>query len=510
MTSEKPSDDAGSSSDSRPRRRRRRRKASGPSTSSSSSSSGSRPSETGAPPPSERPAPERKDSGRRDSGGGGRSRSRSRSGGRGKERGTDRDQGPPPPPAGTPPDDLPSTAFEAFDLPKPVLQAVAIAGYEDMTQVQRELIPLALAGKDVVARSRTGTGKTCAFLVPALAQFGDQEGPPRVLVVVPTRELAVQVAGEADKLSRYLPARTACVYGGTRLQSQFREIPQSVIVVGTPGRLLDHIGRGTFDTRTIELLVLDEVDRMYDLGFRDDVDKLIRATRNRHQTILVSATLNDDVEDLISKHIGDHERVEIQSKTMTVDEVEQTFYVIPHDRKRELLLAVLEKEKPSRAIIFVRTRFTCDRVAYVLKQKGFDAHEIHSGLPQHRREKTLGRFRDGSLNLLVATDVAARGLDIQGVSTVVNYDVPENAEDYVHRVGRTARMGESGFAYTFVTPDDGSYLTQIEKLINKEIRQERFPGFEIESSRADPAEAKKEPERYPGLPRWAKPARRRR
>ena len=417
--------------------------------------------------------------------------------------------------------DHPKTAFDRFDLPAPILRALAEAGYQEPTAVQTELIPPALAGKDVVARSRTGTGKTCAFLVPALAQLKEAredpadedwqpDGPVRILAVVPTRELAIQVAAESEKLSRHLPVLTACVYGGTRMQSQFRQLPRAAVAVGTPGRLLDHMGRGTFNPGLVDILVLDEVDRMYDLGFRDDVDRIIRACGNRKQTLLVSATLNDDVERLVAKHLGEHERVIIESKSLTVDEVEQMFYVVRPDRKRDLLIHLLEARNPDRTIVFVRTRFTADRVAYVLSRAGFDAHEIHSGLPQAQRERVLKRFRSGDLALLVATDVAARGLDIQGVDHVVNFDIPQNAEDYVHRVGRTARMGESGWAITLVEPEDGPFLTQIEKLINREIEQKRVPGFEPPPRRQAKPKAEAPAEPSSGIPNWKKPARRRR
>lgn len=419
-------------------------------------------------------------------------------------------------PAGT------AAGFRDFDLPDGVLEGLAYAGYDDPTEIQARLIPVALEGRNVVARSRTGTGKTCAFLVPAFCRLTEVregrgehgEGPPRVLVVVPVRELAIQVAGESEKLSRFLPVRTVCVYGGTPLREQTRQIPDSAVVVGTPGRLLDHMGRRSFDPSTIELLVLDEVDRMYDLGFRDDVDRIVAACRGRRQTILVSATLNEDVESLVEKHLKAHERIEIESASLTVDEVEQAFYVVKQDRKRELLMKVLKQRNPGRTIIFTRTRFTADRVAYVLQHAGFDAHEIHSGLPQRQREQILERFRDGRLAMIVATDVAARGLDIEGVDHVINFDIPEAAEDYVHRVGRTARMGKTGWAVTLVTPDDGEYLTAIEKLINKQIQQERIPGFgvrpEAEEAAGEGESQPEAPERIPGMPRWARPARRRR
>jgi superfamily II DNA/RNA helicase len=275
------------------------------------------------------------------------------------------------------------------------------------------------------------------------------------------------------------------------------------------------------DLSRIQTVVLDEVDRMYDLGFRDDVDKLLRASDSRTQTLLLSATLNEDVERLVAKHLPKHERFEVASTSLTVDEVKQTFYVVDRERKQDLLMAVAHERRPTRCIVFVRTKFTADRVAWRLQQNGFAAQEIHSGLQQRLRERILQDFRDGRFPLMIATDVASRGLDIQGVDHVINMDVPENPEDYVHRVGRTARMGKEGWAITFVTPDDGDFLTQIEKLINKEIRQEVFPGFEISrrmpvtttpaatSAAAAAAPAAPAPP-SPGIPQWNKPARRRR
>jgi ATP-dependent RNA helicase RhlE len=420
--------------------------------------------------------------------------------------------GPPPPP----PEGLPETAFREFGLPPRLLAGLAAAGYLEPTEVQRRLIPLALEGHDVVARSRTGTGKTCAFLVPALCRLqevqageaGPPRGPARVLVVTPTRELAVQVSEACAAIAKHLPVSVACVYGGTRFHTQVRALEQAAVVVGTPGRLLDHIGRRTFDARHVQVLVLDEVDRMYDLGFREDVDLLLASTPAREQAILVSATLNEDVEHLVQKHVGAHERVLIESKTMTVDEVQQDFYIVVPDRKREILLALLAERKPERTIVFVRTRFTADRVAYALQKAGVDAHEIHSGLPQPRREAILDRFRRGELGLLVATDVAARGLDIEDVDHVFNYDIPENPEDYVHRVGRTARMGKEGWAITLLTPDDGAYVTAIEKLVNHPFDVRVLPGFEPPSAaRQAPAPP---PATSGGLRGWTKPARRRR
>ena len=425
------------------------------------------------------------------------------------------------------------TRFAEFPIPRRLVQGIAALGYIEPTEVQKRMIPLALAGKNVVARSRTGTGKTAAFLIPALSALEECQdgapntgprGPVRTLVVVPTRELAIQVANEAVKLARFLPVTVACVYGGTRMPTQVRALQTASIVVGTPGRLLDHLGRHTMDLQRIHTVVLDEVDRMYDLGFRDDVDKLLRYASQRRQTLLMSATLNEDVERLVAKHLPDHERFEVASSSLTVDEVQQTFYVVDRERKQDLLMAVCAQRKPTRCIVFVRTKFNADRVAWRLQQNGFGAQEIHSGLEQRQRERILVDFREGRFPLMIATDVASRGLDIQGVDHVINMDIPENPEDYVHRVGRTARMGKEGWAITFVTPDDGDFLTTIEKLINKEIKQEVFPGFEVRRREATPpppaisatssaaAAPGAEPPKPPsaGIPQWNRPARRRR
>lgn len=419
------------------------------------------------------------------------------------------------------PEGLPETKFEEFGLAAPLLAAIAAAGYIEPSPIQAGMIPLVLEEKNVVGRAQTGTGKTAAFLVPLLALLdevedpslleheGKPQGPPRILVVVPTRELAIQVAEESEKLTRFVAVRTVCCYGGAPMDRQVRALRDSAVVVGTPGRLLDHIGRGTADLGRLDAVVLDEVDRMYDLGFREDVDKLLVASRSRNQTVLTSATLNEDVQRLIAKHVPQHEIVEIESRSLTVDSVDQTFYFVEPNRKQELLMAVVQELQPEKGIVFVRTRFSVDRLTFQLKRRGVAAELLHSGIPQRSRERILQLFREGKFPLLIATDVASRGLDIDDVTHVFNYDVPQVAEDYVHRVGRTARMGKSGTAVTLITRDDGPILTAIEKLINKQIRQEVFPGFEIAEKQPTPAK-KAATARPPGMPPWANPVRRRR
>jgi ATP-dependent RNA helicase DeaD len=422
---------------------------------------------------------------------------------------------PEPIPAG-----LPATEFSKFELAPPIEAAVAAVGYVEPSPIQDQMIPLVLAEKNVVGRAQTGTGKTAAFLVPLLAMLdevedesfiaaGQPKGPVRVLVVVPTRELAIQVAEESEKLTRFVPVRTVCCYGGAPMDQQIRALRNSAIVVGTPGRLLDHIRRGNADFGHLDAVVLDEVDRMYDLGFRDDVDKILAVCKQRDQTILTSATLNEDVERLIKKHVPEHETVVIETKSLTVESIDQTFYFVEPHRKQELMIAVVTELKPEKGIVFVRTRFSVDRLTYQLKQRGVNAELLHSGIPQRSRERILKGFREDKFPLLIATDVASRGLDIDDVTHVFNYDVPQSAEDYVHRVGRTARMGKSGAAVTFITRDDGPILTAIEKLINKEIRQEVFPGFEA-APKKTAAKKKAAAKKPPGMPPWANPARRRR
>ena len=419
------------------------------------------------------------------------------------------------------PSDLPATEFARFDLAPNLEAAIAAAGYIEPSPIQAGMIPLVLDEKNVVGRAQTGTGKTAAFLVPLLALLEPVEeasekpdarprGPVRVLIVAPTRELAIQIAKESDKLTRFVPVRTVCCYGGTSIEDQVKALQDAMVVAGTPGRILDLVRRGHLRLDELDAVVLDEVDRMYDLGFREDVDKILAACKSRQQTILTSATLNDDVEDLIAKHVGEHERVIIEAKSLTVDAIDQTFYFVDPRRKQDLLYEILQELEPEKGIVFVRTRFSVDRITYQLQQRGFGAELIHSGLPQRKRERILQQFREGKFPLLIATDVAARGLDIDDITHVINFDIPNHAEDYVHRVGRTARMGKKGAAVTFVTVDDGPYLTAVEKLINKEIRQQVYPGFEIEKPEAPKAKETKKAERPPGLPPWANVARRRR
>jgi ATP-dependent RNA helicase DeaD len=384
-------------------------------------------------------------------------------------------------------------AFAEYGLKPDLVKALAGCGYRTPSEIQARTLPFALEGRDIIGQAKTGTGKTAAFLVPLIQNLSDRPGL-RVVVVVPTRELAVQVAREAQRLGRHLGLRATAIYGGDSMKRQLSELQRGLAVIAaTPGRLLDHVGRRTISLRDLDGVVLDEADRMFDLGFRDDIAKILRAAEGRRQTMLFSATLSDEVLGLAEKYMSDPAQVFLAPDKLTVEQVRQTAFPVDRERKLMLLLRLLKAEKPEKSIIFTRTKHGADRLAEQLTKAGHGASEIHSGLPQKKRERILRGFRDGEFPYLVATDVAARGLDIDDVTHVINFDVPENAEDYVHRVGRTARMGKEGRAATFVTPDDGPYITAIEKLINKEIELERYDDFVHNVAASGPAPEKKEP-----------------
>ncbi|MGQ0552756.1 MAG: DEAD/DEAH box helicase [Planctomycetota bacterium] len=383
-------------------------------------------------------------------------------------------------------------AFAEFDLHPELVRGLAACGYRTPSPIQARTLPYALEGRDIIGQARTGTGKTAAFLVPALQTLSQRPGP-RVAVVVPTRELAMQVANESKRIGQFMGIKSTAIYGGDSMARQVTDLRQGAqVLAATPGRLLDHLGRHTLTLAQLDCLILDEADRMFDLGFRDDIARIMGYATGRRQTMLFSATLTDEVLALAGKYMSDPARVFLAPDKMTVDEVRQTYLPVEQERKLLLLLRVLAEEKPERSIIFTRTKHGADRLAENLQKKGLPASEIHSGLPQKKRERILKGFRDGEFTYLVATDVAARGLDIDDVSHVINFDIPENPEDYVHRIGRTARMGKEGRAATFVTPEDGEFLTLIEKLINKEIPVERYPDFAHTSA-------------GPGAPEPAKP-----
>ncbi len=370
-------------------------------------------------------------------------------------------------------------AFAELGIEPALLEALAEVRYVAPSEIQRKMIPPALAGVDIIGQSRTGTGKTAAFGLPIL-QHLDSVVPFRALVVVPTRELAVQVAAELTRLAKHKPLHVQAVYGGQKVLHDIKLLQRRPhLVVGTPGRLLDLNQRGVLPMGNMKFVVCDEVDRMFDIGFRDDVRRILGLCAGPHQTIFVSATINDDIERLVRGHMKDPLRLFTAQpeETLTNPEAMQYFVgVQPWDKLRALRM-LLAQEKARLAIVFCRTKRSVDKVAHGLRERGINASAIHGDLLQHRREQVMRGFRTGKINVLVATDLASRGIDVHEITHIINYDIPEEAEAYVHRVGRTARMGATGKAFTFVARGEGQLQTEIEKLINRLLEAYRIAGF---------------------------------
>ena len=359
----------------------------------------------------------------------------------------------------------PSVSFAELGLSKPLLRGIDKLGWTQPTKVQRQMIPLALAGRDILGQSKTGTGKTAAFGAPILQRLSGDTAV-EVLILVPTRELAMQVGEDLRDLARFTPAQVVTVYGGQRIRIQADRLQKRPsIVVGTPGRVMDMHGRGLLPYDNVRFAVLDEVDRMLDIGFRDDIRRILGAISHDRQTIFVSATISAEIERLARQYMRNPEKlVATESERLTVSEVNQRYFnVEPWDKKR-LLVHLLTHEEPAVTLIFCRTKQTVDALAQYLIRKGIDAHAIHGDMYQGQRTRVMTRFKRGELSVLVASDLAARGLDVADISHVINYDLPEDPEIYVHRVGRTARAGRKGEAWSFITPDQGGLLTTIEQL----------------------------------------------
>ncbi len=377
-----------------------------------------------------------------------------------------------------------------------MLKALAAAHYHDPSPVQAGMIPKALTGLDLLGQARTGTGKTAAFGIPILEQFTEltKGHKPRALVLVPTRELAVQVRDEIVKLAKGRKTRCIAVYGGKPIRSQINQLQKgSDIVVGTPGRVLDHLGRGTLNTEQIACVVLDEADRMLDIGFRPDIEKILRRCPKKRQTLLLSATVSPGIERLAKRYMVDPEIMDFSPKTKSVDTIEQRYFTVEEDRKFDLLVKLLEREQPQQAIIFCRTKRGTDRVQRKLTKKVEGVDAIHGDMAQNVRDRVMRKFRGGDVEILVATDVVGRGIDVSSISHIINYDLPQSSDDYVHRVGRTGRMGREGIAFSFVTPEQGIELTRIEMLINTLLVRDELEGFQAVAQVAPPQEADEQP-----------------
>ncbi len=374
----------------------------------------------------------------------------------------------------------PCDGFHELSLSSPLLQALDRAGYRQPTPIQAAFIPEALTGRDVIGQAQTGTGKTAAFLLPFLNHWRDDNRPgPQALVLAPTRELVVQVAEEAAKLSPNRHCRTVPIYGGQRFGSQLSQLKRGCnIVVGTPGRVLDHLSRGTLTLDHVRYAVLDEADRMLDIGFRPDIEKILRRCPQQRQTLLLSATLPPPVLRLAQRYMVEPTNINLSPEKITVENIRQTYFTVDEDRKFELLLKVFEREQPRQCIIFCERKRWVEDVYRMLRKHLPRVAAMHGDLPQSMRNRIMQGFRDGKIVYLVATDVVGRGIDVRNISHVVNYDIPLDPENYVHRIGRTGRIGADGVAIAFVTPEQGEQLTEIERFINKMIAEDQIPDFQ--------------------------------
>lgn len=367
-------------------------------------------------------------------------------------------------------------SFAELGLEALLLRAIDELGFEEPTPVQVQAIPLLLRGTDVIAQAQTGTGKTAAYGLPLVQRISPKLRQPQALVLVPTRELAVQVAEAIFALGKFQHASVVPVYGGQPIERQLRALAQGVqIVVGTPGRLMDHIRRATLRLDQISMVVLDEADEMLDMGFIEEIEWILQQLPTPRQTALFSATMPSRMVDLARQYMRQPVQVAIAAESLTVAQVRQTHYELVGRDKLDALTRILDMEEPASTILFTRTKRDADSVNESLRGRGYSCEALHGDMSQAARERTLNRFRRAQIEILVATDVAARGLDIEDVSHVINYDVPADAESYVHRIGRTGRAGRGGDAITLVTPRERRLLRIIERVIGKRIEPVRLP-----------------------------------
>jgi ATP-dependent RNA helicase DeaD len=369
-----------------------------------------------------------------------------------------------------------TVTFQELGLSEPTLKAITELGYEEPTSIQARTISRMLEGVDIIAQAQTGTGKTAAFALPMIEKLDPNLRTPQALVLTPTRELAVQVAEAFHSYGKHHHVTILPVYGGQPIDRQLRALDRGVqVVVGTPGRLLDHIQRGTLKLGLVRTVVLDEADEMLDMGFIEDIETILAETPADRQTALFSATIPAPIADLARKYMRQPERIVIASEHMTVPQIRQVYYEVGGRDKFEVLARILDFERPTSAIIFCRTKSEVDSLGERLIARAFPAETLHGDLSQIQRDRVMGRFRTGQVELLVATDVAARGLDIEHVSHVLNYDIPLDPEVYVHRIGRTGRAGRTGCAITLVTPRERRMLHYIERVTGAPIPRMRLP-----------------------------------
>ncbi|MGH7730553.1 MAG: DEAD/DEAH box helicase [Candidatus Eiseniibacteriota bacterium] len=385
--------------------------------------------------------------------------------------------------------------FSSLGLPEPITRGVRAAGYSSPTPIQAQAIPLILPGHDLVAAAQTGSGKTAAFLLPILARLIHGHSALRALILVPTRELAAQVEENAQQYSRYAGVRVGSVYGGVPIGPQERMLRHEGVdlLVATPGRLLDLHGRHSVSLEEIEVLVLDEADRMVDMGFAPDLKRILRLLPVERQTLMFSATMPPELNQVAKEALHDPQRIDLAPPSRPAEAIEQAFYPVPRHLKVDLLHELLDHSDDRTALVFTRTKHGADRLYRQLKARGHRVGVIHGDRSQGQRERALSDFKRGRVEVLVATDIASRGIDVDDITHVINYDVPRAPEDYIHRIGRTGRMNASGDAITLVSPEEDKDARTIERFLGRRIPHETVKGFDYHghATKVGPREAER-------------------
>ncbi|BCZ46099.1 ATP-dependent RNA helicase DbpA [Clostridium gelidum] len=383
-----------------------------------------------------------------------------------------------------------NSEFSKFKIGEELLKSIEGLGYKTPSEVQEKVIPEILKNNDVIVKSQTGSGKTAAFGIPLCEKIDWEENSPQVLVLTPTRELAVQVSEDISNIGRFKRIKAIAVFGKEPITDQIRKLKQKThIVVGTPGRVFDHIDKGSLDLSKIKYFVIDEADEMLNMGFIDQVEDIIKKLPRKKVTMLFSATMPDEIKNLSKKHMNKPVDITIESQKLITDNIEHTLYYVNYEKKLENLNSILIHEKPETAIIFARTQENVDKVFEFLKTKRYSVNKIHGGMLQKERLSTMESYRRGDFRLLVATDVASRGIDIEGITHVINYELPVEKEAYVHRIGRCGRAGAKGKAITFCVKEKDNLLSQIEELIGFKLPVCYIPGKEqIEEEREESTE----------------------
>lgn len=368
------------------------------------------------------------------------------------------------------------TTFQEMGISESIQRAITDMGFEEASPIQEKAIPVALTGKDIIGQAQTGTGKTAAFAIPILEKIDTSKKYVQAIAIAPTRELAIQVSEEINRLAKYTGITSLPIYGGQSIDRQIKALKKGPhIITGTPGRLLDHIKRKTLKLDRISVVVLDEADEMLDMGFLEDIERILKETPEDKQTLLFSATMPKPIQNLAERFMRDPELVKMKAKEVTSPTVEQIYYEVNERDKFEVLCRLLDVYNPELAVIFGRTKRRVDELSDALNKRGYLAEGLHGDLNQRQRDVVMNKFREGNIDILVATDVAARGIDVSGVTHVYNFDIPQDPESYVHRIGRTGRAGKTGLAITFATPREIGQIRSIEKASKGRIKRKPIP-----------------------------------